>query len=96
MMEPQLVTGATHDMRIFTGSALCAAVAHHSAKAAADVTFSMRMAFLLLFPASGDFAAVGERLASARYGEASSSTRPFVSTANRPVITAAIPATAQM
>ena len=51
-------------MRIFTGSALCAAVALHSAKAAADVTFSMRMAFPPggSFPASGDFAAAGRAL----------------------------------
>jgi hypothetical protein len=68
MMEPLLVTGATHDMRIFIGSAFCAAVALHSAKAAADITFSMRMAFPPgdLFRLRAILPQRVERLASAR------------------------------
>ena len=45
MIEAQLVTGATQDMRIFTGSALCAALAAKSAAAAtlANINLDKRM-----------------------------------------------------
>src|SRR5262249_36980615 len=45
MIEAQLVTGATHDRRIFTGSAACAAPALKSAAAAtlANTNFERRM-----------------------------------------------------
>src|SRR5262249_61437220 len=45
MIEAQLVTGATQDMRILTGSALCAALAPKSAAAAtlADINLDRRM-----------------------------------------------------
>src|SRR5262249_30802943 len=44
MIEAQLVTGATHDRRIFTGSAACAAPALKSAAAATLAnTFERRM-----------------------------------------------------
>jgi hypothetical protein len=45
-----LVTGATQERRILTGSALCAALAPKSAAAAtlANISFKMRMKFLLV------------------------------------------------
>src|SRR5262245_15221154 len=45
MIEAQLVTGATQDMRILTGSALCAALAPKSAEAAtlANINLDRRM-----------------------------------------------------
>jgi hypothetical protein len=45
-----LVTGATQDRRIFTGSALCAALALKSVAAAtlANISFKMRMNSLLV------------------------------------------------
>src|SRR5262249_57592185 len=59
MIEAQLVTGATHDRRIFTGSAPCAAPALKSAAAArlATIHLDRRMGFLLLvlFTALGRF-----------------------------------------
>src|SRR5256885_9995198 len=47
MIEAQLVTGATQEIRIFTGSALCAAVAPRSVAAAmlASINFNRRMDF---------------------------------------------------
>jgi hypothetical protein len=48
MMEAQLVTGATHDRRIFTGSAACAALAPMSAAVMlVNINFEKRMGFLL-------------------------------------------------
>jgi hypothetical protein len=46
MIEAQLVTGATQEMRIFTGSALCAVLVPNSATAAtlANINFDRRMA----------------------------------------------------
>jgi cysteine sulfinate desulfinase/cysteine desulfurase-like protein len=56
MMDAQLVTGATQDRRIFTGSAACAALAPMSAAARlANSNFEKRMGFLL----RADFAAFG-------------------------------------
>src|SRR5262245_1443301 len=45
MIDAQLVTGATQDMRILTGSALCAALAAKSATAAtlANINLGRRM-----------------------------------------------------
>src|SRR6188768_2346693 len=53
MIEAQLVTGATQDRRIFTGSALCAALAPKTTAAAtlANIRFKMRMNF----PPAGAF-----------------------------------------
>jgi hypothetical protein len=50
MIEAQLVTGATQDMRILTGSALCAALAPKSAAAAtlANINLDRRMRVLLV------------------------------------------------
>src|SRR5262249_53414157 len=104
MMEAQLVTGATQDMRILTGSALCAAFAPESAATMlADINLDKRMrsSWWRLWRRLADFDAtlqsasalgkgrnwrmLGEGAAiefvARRYGEASSSTRPLVSTA---------------
>jgi hypothetical protein len=50
MIEAQLVTGATHDRRIVTGSAACAAAWAKSAAAAtlASINLDKRMGILLL------------------------------------------------
>src|SRR5262249_52739987 len=110
MIEAQLVTGATQDMRILTGSAPCAAPAAKSAAAMlANINLDKRMRVLpgagcgsvggfggvwpILTPRCRARAVlarveIGARSAKARqwipshrYGEASSSTRPLVSTA---------------
>jgi len=104
MIEAQLVTGATQDMRILTGSALCAALAAKSAAtmlANINLDKRMRSSWWRVWRRLADFDAtlqsgsalgkgrnwrmLGEGTATdfvaRRYGEASSSTRPLVSTA---------------
>src|SRR5215472_7280155 len=104
MIEAQLVTGATQDMRILTGSAPCAAPAAKSAAAMlANINLDKRMraSWRRVWRRSADFDATLQSggglgkgrnwrtlreggamvFVAHRYGEASSSTRPLVSTA---------------
>jgi hypothetical protein len=59
MIEAQLVTGATQDMRILTGSALCTALAPKSAAAATLANMNldkrMRSSWVAGFAAFGRF-----------------------------------------
>src|SRR5215471_1082039 len=55
MIEAQLVTGATQDMRILTGSALCAALA---AKSAAAMLANINLDKRISCPPGGGFGGV--------------------------------------